>query len=113
MNLNAEKIATNLRKGVLEYCVLALLSERDMYGLEIANQLVELELTASEGSLYPLLARMKDAGNVRTRWEQADGSRSRKYYAITDNGKESLELFGSVWGQLSNQVDGLLGGHHV
>lgn len=53
MNLNAEKIATNLRKGVLEYCVLALLSERDMYGLEIANQLVELELTASGGAFTP------------------------------------------------------------
>lgn len=113
MNLNAEKISTNLRKGVLEYCVLALLSQREMYGLEIANLLVELELTASEGSLYPLLARMKDAGSVKTHWDQIEGSRSRKYYAITDSGSQSLELFGSIWSQLSSQVNGLLGEHRV
>lgn len=113
MNDSAEKIATNLRKGVLEYCVLALLSGREMYGLELANELVELELTASEGSLYPLLARMKVSGSVDTRWDQVEGSRSRKYYAITSRGREQLSLFASVWDQLSDRVDSLLGGDHV
>ncbi|WP_431709501.1 PadR family transcriptional regulator [Glutamicibacter uratoxydans] len=109
---SSEKIATNLRKGVLEYCVLALLQDREMYGLEIANELMDRELSASEGSLYPLLARMKTSGSVDTRWEQAAGSRSRKYYAITAEGQQQLATFEAVWNQISAQVYGLLGGHH-
>ena len=56
-----EKIATNIRKGVLEYCVLGSLASEDKYGLELAEELTKLHLTAGEGSLYPLLARMKTA----------------------------------------------------
>lgn len=112
MNDSTEKIATNLRKGVLEYCVLALLGQREMYGLEIANELMERELSACEGSLYPLLARMSQAGSVQTRWEQGSGGRSRKYYAITAHGQQQLEYFRVVWYGTREQVDGLLGGHH-
>lgn len=103
-----EKIATNLRKGVLEFCVLALLSRREMYGLELANALVERGLTASEGSLYPLLARMREAGAVETRWESPQGARARRYYAITDAGRAQLELFEEVWGEISGQVERVL-----
>lgn len=71
MITDEERIATNIRKGVLEFCVLALLARREMYGLQLANELVERGLTASEGSLYPLLARMRDAGGVTTRLESA------------------------------------------
>lgn len=112
MNDSSEKIATNLRKGVLEYCVLALLRQGEMYGLEIANELMGRELTASEGSLYPLLARMKSSGSVDTRWDQVAGSRSRKYYAITVHGQQQLANFEAVWNEIRGQVDGLLGGHH-
>lgn len=112
MNASTEKIATNLRKGVLEYCVLALLGRGEMYGLEIANELMARELSASEGSLYPLLARMKSSGSVETRWEQAAGSRSRKYYSITVQGQQQLATFETVWNEIRGQVDGLLGGHH-
>lgn len=103
-----EKIATNLRKGVLEFCVLALLSRREMYGLELANALVERGLTASEGSLYPLLARMREAGAVETHWESAQGARARRYYAVTDEGRAQLELFEGVWGEISGQVERVL-----
>ncbi|TLK49733.1 PadR family transcriptional regulator [Glutamicibacter sp. V16R2B1] len=112
MDRAVEKMATNLRKGVLEYCVLALLDQREMYGLEIANELMERELSASEGSLYPLLARMKQAGSVDARWEAGDGTRSRKYYAITEHGQHQLASFREVWRGIQQQVDGLLGGHH-
>lgn len=107
-----ERIATNIRKGVLEYCVLALLSRRDMYGLELANDLMARGLSASEGSLYPLLARMREAGSVETRWESAEASgasRPRRYYAITPVGTQALALFAGVWRSLTPKVDELLG----
>lgn len=108
---DSQRIATNLRKGVLEYCVLAMLARRDMYGLELANALVERGLSASEGSLYPLLARMREAGAVETRWESAEqsgGARPRRYYAITQEGRETLVIFGEVWHGISAEVTQLL-----
>lgn len=111
MEPQAERIATNLRKGVLEYCVLALLSGRDMYGLELAGALMDRGLTASEGSLYPLLARMREAGAVETRWEQPEdtgGTRPRRYYAITARGRELLAIFGTVWGGIAGEVESLI-----
>ncbi|UTX54067.1 PadR family transcriptional regulator [Leucobacter aridicollis] len=111
MESPSDRIATNLRKGVLEYCVLALLSERDMYGLELANALMERGLSASEGSLYPLLARMREGGAVDTRWEQpaeSGGTRPRRYYAITDRGRELLFVFAGIWRGLAAEVDTLI-----
>lgn len=111
MDALGDRIATNLRKGVLEYCVLALLSRRDMYGLELANALMERGLSASEGSLYPLLARMREAGAVDTRWEQPEqsgGTRPRRYYAITARGRETLELFSGIWRGIATEVDTLI-----
>lgn len=111
MDAQTERIATNLRKGVLEYCVLALLQTRDMYGLELANALMERGLSASEGSLYPLLARMREAGAVDTRWEQpaeTGGTRPRRYYAITDRGRELLVVFAGVWQGIAAEVDTLI-----
>ncbi|CAN5307515.1 hypothetical protein BH11ACT5_BH11ACT5_06570 [soil metagenome] len=108
MEAMSERIATNIRKGVLEYCVLALLSERDRYGLELAGELVERGLTASEGSLYPLLARMLASGLVDTRWETVDGGRPRKYYAVTTAGREALQRFAEVWRSISPEVNELV-----
>lgn len=103
-----ERIATNIRKGVLEYCVLAVLADRDCYGLELAEALVERGLSASEGSLYPLLARMRQSGAVATRWESAEGNRRRRYYTLTGHGHRQLRVFAQVWQELSPQVAALV-----
>lgn len=105
-----ERIATNIRKGVLEFCVLSLLSRRDMYGLELADALVERGLSASEGSLYPLLARMQQAGLVGSRREASTSGRPRKYYEITADGATHLAAFAQVWGRIAPQVAELLEG---
>ena len=105
-----EKIATNIRKGVLEYCVLGSLANGDKYGLELAEELTKRHLTAGEGSLYPLLARMKTAGLVETRWEEGGAGRKRKYYSITDHGQVMLKEFRAVWADITKQVEQLLGG---
>lgn len=103
-----ERIATNIRKGVLEYCVLAVLADRDCYGLELAETLVDRGLSASEGSLYPLLARMRQTGAVETRWESSVGTRRRRYYTLTCHGHRQLGLFAQVWRDLRPQVDTLV-----
>lgn len=108
MDPTGERIATNIRKGVLEYCVLALLSRRDMYGLELAGALMGRGLIAGEGSLYPLLARMRETGAVETRWETSGGGRSRRYYAITDAGRAQLGVFADIWDGIARQVEQLL-----
>ena len=113
MSERREKIATNIRKGVLEYCVLGTLAGGDKYGLELAEELTARKLTAGEGSLYPLLARMKNTGLVTTYWEESQSGRKRKYYAITEHGHRMLDEFREVWQEISVQVNDLIGGSHV
>ena len=108
MNEDEDRIATNIRKGVLEFCVLALLAQREMYGLELAGELVDRHLTASEGSLYPLLARMRDAGSVETSWHTPESGRARRYYTITEHGRTQLSTFADVWESIVPQVGALL-----
>ncbi|WP_309127063.1 PadR family transcriptional regulator [Microbacterium sp.] len=112
MTESAERIATNLRKGVLEYCVLGLLAESERYGLELANDLQTRGLIASEGSLYPLLARMRETGLVDTRTEAVGGGRPRRYYTITALGRDQLSTFVEVWRTLGAEVDTIVRGHH-
>lgn len=108
MVTSTESIATGIRKGVLEFCVLALLDERERYGLELATELIERELIASEGSLYPLLARMRDGDLVTTRSQSAGSGRPRRYYALTAAGRRQLAVFAEVWNRLGPQVDALV-----
>ncbi|MFD5214202.1 PadR family transcriptional regulator [Microbacterium sp. NPDC058345] len=110
MTESAERIATNLRKGVLEYCVLGLLADSERYGLELASDLQARGLIASEGSVYPLLARMRDGGLVDTRTEAVGGGRPRRYYTITTSGREQLTTFAEVWRTLGAEVDVILRG---
>ncbi|MBN8204626.1 PadR family transcriptional regulator [Microbacterium esteraromaticum] len=112
MTDSTERIATNLRKGVLEFCVLGLLANTERYGLELAGELQSRGLIAGEGSLYPLLSRMREGGLVATRTEAVGGGRPRKYYAITETGRAQLCAFASVWRALGAEVDSILGGNH-
>lgn len=109
METLAERIATNMRKGVLEYCVLALLTDADRYGLDLAAELSARGLVASEGSLYPLLARMKESGLVTTRWDAPDVGRPRKYYAVTNAGHAALAVFRTVWERMSIDISDVVG----
>ncbi|MFD5225972.1 PadR family transcriptional regulator [Microbacterium sp. NPDC058342] len=107
---NTERIATNIRKGVLEYCVLGLLAADERYGLELASDLQRRGLIASEGSLYPLLARMRDGGLVDTRTEAVGGGRPRRYYTITSAGRDQLTTFIEVWRAVGPEVDTIIEG---
>lgn len=100
---------TELRRGVLGPCVLALLELRPRFGLELVRDLAEADgLLTSDGTVYPLLNRLRDAGLVTSEWRDGQGERARRYYSITEAGRESLTAFRVEWAQFSGTVTGVL-----
>lgn len=99
-----DAVSTNLRKGVLEYCVLAMIGDGEMYGLDIASGLQQRGLLTSEGTLYPLLARLRRNGQVETSWRESSQGAPRRYYTLTAEGQDSLAAFASIWETFSASV---------
>lgn len=98
-----------LRKGTLELVILAVLKERRLYGLELLGQLQCLETTAiSEGTLYPLLDRLKRDGVIDARWQQEGETRPRKYYQLTVQGEEKLADLTIRWRKSVKDIEFLL-----
>ncbi|WP_022887564.1 PadR family transcriptional regulator [Glaciibacter superstes] len=108
MGSSENKVLTNLRKGVLEFCLLALLRDGEWYGLDIARRLSQLGLLAGEGTVYPLLSRLRRSGLVTTEWSESDVGRPRRYYTLTELGRENLREFTEVWGPFRSTVDEIL-----
>ena len=100
----AENVNAQMRKGVLEYCILSILSKQDAYASSIIQQLKEAEMIVVEGTLYPLLTRQKNQGLLSYRWEESTQGPPRKYYAITDKGKEFLAELDQAWAELVDTV---------
>jgi PadR family transcriptional regulator PadR len=100
---------TELRRGVLGPCVLALLAQRPRFGLELVRELAaEGGLLTSDGTVYPLLNRLRDAGLVTSQWQDAEGERARRYYFITEDGRKHLAAFRAEWTQFAGTVRGVL-----
>lgn len=99
-------ILTQLRRGALEYCVLALLQGGAHYGLDIARRLTaDGVLLHSEGTLYPLLSRLRKAGLVASTWQESASGPPRRYYLLTDEGHAALEAFARTWPTFRDAVD--------
>lgn len=108
-----EPILSHLRRGSVEYCVLALLRDSEAYGLDIGARLsADGILMNGEGTLYPLLARLRRQGLVDTSWRESTSGPPRRYYALTPTGHEALARFTSVWSQFRDAVDSTLSGSH-
>ncbi len=105
----AEAVQIQLKKGVLELCVLALLSRGDAYGYEIASRLAE-GIGMGEGTIYPLMRRMQADGLVATYLVESPTGPPRKYYRLTDEGRSAYELQKTEWSAFSAAVDAILGG---
>jgi PadR family transcriptional regulator PadR len=100
---------TELRRGVLGPCVLALLDDRPRFGLELVRELAAAGgLLTSDGTVYPLLNRLRDAGLVTSEWQDEPGERARRYYFITSEGREQLKAFRADWTDFSATVTGVL-----
>ena len=106
-----DAILTHLRRGALEHCVLAMLEGEELYGLDIARRLTtDGVLLASEGTLYPLLARLRKAGLVETSWQESAGGPPRRYYSLTPDGRSTLTAFKRTWKPFRDAVDRALDG---
>jgi PadR family transcriptional regulator PadR len=106
--MNIEKTIAQMRKGVLELCILAIIKEEEVYASDILDRLKEARLIVVEGTLYPLLTRLKNEGFLSYRWEESRSGPPRKYYELTENGEKLLEDLSLSWKDLVNAVDRLV-----
>jgi PadR family transcriptional regulator, regulatory protein PadR len=98
-----------LRRGVLEFCVLALLREGELYAFDLVRALGDADgLVTSEGTLYPLLARLRREGSVESSWRESASGPPRRYYRITKDGEAALRAFAGQWARFRDSVDNLI-----
>lgn len=107
MDEKLENAKAQMRKGILEFCILSLLDGQDLYASDIIKKLKESELIVVEGTLYPLLTRQKNAGLLSYRWEESTQGPPRKYYSLTEIGRTFLKELDSSWQELVESVNNL------
>jgi PadR family transcriptional regulator, regulatory protein PadR len=102
---NVENTKSQMRKGVLEYCILSLLHRGDSYASSLLTELKEAKMLVVEGTLYPLLTRQKNQGLLSYRWEESPQGPPRKYYSITEKGKEALAEMDAAWKEVVESIE--------
>lgn len=103
--MKIENAKAQMRKGVLEYCILSLISSKDLYTSEILSALKKGKMLVVEGTVYPLLSRLKNAELLTYRWEESSSGPPRKYYSITPGGKLFLKELESAWSAMNKAVN--------
>lgn len=101
---NADNIKSQMRKGFLEYCILSILSKKDAYPSSIIAELKAVNMIVVEGTLYPLLIREKNQGLLTYRWEESPQGPPRKFYSITEKGRETLLELDRAWTELTETI---------
>ena len=105
--MKEENAKIQMRKGIMEYCVLAILANGDEYAPAIISELKEAEMIVVEGTLYPLLTRLKNAGYLTYRWEESVQGPPRKYYTLTEEGRSYLTQLHEAWDSLVEQINNI------
>lgn len=106
--MNVENTESQMRKGLLELCILGIIQrEKEAYPSDIAEQLKAAKLVVLEGTLYPLLTRLKNAGMLTYRWEESTSGPPRKYYALTRQGIKFYAQLHETWTEISTAVNHL------
>jgi PadR family transcriptional regulator PadR len=103
--MKIENTKAQMRKGILEFCILSILERGDAYTSEILSVLKDAKLLVVEGTIYPLLTRLKNAALLSYRWEESTSGPPRKYYGLTETGKLFLNELNTTWNDLSNAVE--------
>ncbi|MBJ2175391.1 PadR family transcriptional regulator [Aureibaculum sp. A20] len=98
--MKIENTKAQMRKGVLEFCILSILQDGDAYTSEILSSLKDAKLLVVEGTIYPLLTRLKNAGLLSYRWEESTSGPPRKYYGLTETGTLFLKELTTTWAEL-------------
>ena len=105
------KLVAQMRRGTLEYCVLALLRDEERYGFELVRALSAIEgMVTSEGTIYPLLTRLRRDALISSTWAESPSGPPRRYYQLTPKGQTALEEFADEWKRFRDTVDRLLEG---
>lgn len=102
---NLDNTQAQMRKGVLEFCILSVLSHKEVYTSDIIEKLKEAKLIVVEGTLYPLLTRLKNAGLLSYRWVESNSGPPRKYYSLTPLGERFLDELRITWRELVEAVN--------
>lgn len=102
--MNVENTKAQMRKGILEYCILSVLDKQEAYPSDIIEELKEAKMIVVEGTLYPLLTRLKNADILTYRWEESSSGPPRKYYSLTNKGRTFLEELKTTWTELNTAV---------
>jgi PadR family transcriptional regulator PadR len=106
--MNLDNTESQMRKGLLELCILGIIqSHKEAYPSDILEQLKDAKLVVLEGTLYPLLTRLKNAGMLSYRWEESTSGPPRKYFALTEEGTKFYKQLNSSWQELSRAVNHL------
>jgi len=104
--MDIEKTKTQMRKGILEYCILSIIQKTgDAYASDILDQLKKSEMIVVEGTIYPLLTRLKNEEVLEYRWEESSSGPPRKYFSLTKQGEEFLKELEQTWIQLKQAVN--------
>ena len=103
--MDLENTKAQMRKGILEYCILSILSRNSCYASDIIKELKEAKVIVVEGTLYPLLTRQKNSGLLSYRWEESQQGPPRKYYELTPDGREYLKDLDNSWDELVESVN--------
>jgi PadR family transcriptional regulator PadR len=112
----AKSPLTQLRRGVIEFCVLSLLEQESMYAVDLVKRLAEIDaLATTEGTIYPLLSRLRRDRAVTTEWRESTSGPPRRYYSITPGGTKAINAFRGEWASFVDGVEQFLriGGHHA
>lgn len=99
-----ENTQTQMRKGILEYCILSIISRKEIYASDIISELNKANLLIVEGTLYPLLTRLKNNGLLTYNWQESTSGPPRKYYTLSPAGNEVLKRLDTTWEELSYSV---------
>ncbi len=102
--MNLEEKFSVIRKGLLEFLVLRIISADKVYAADILRQLGETEFATQEGTLYPLLSKLRREGLVEYRWQESDAGPPRKYYRLTDAGRAQLAELDAYWARLNQTI---------
>lgn len=110
--MNIENTQSQMRKGVLEYCILAIIRRNEAYPGDIIDEMRSAGLQLLEGTLYPLLNRLKNSGILTYRWVESTSGPPRKYFILTEKGEEFYRLLESTWTELSAGVESVVRGNY-
>jgi PadR family transcriptional regulator PadR len=103
--MKVENTQAQMRKGILEYCILSILENNSVYASDIIKELKAAKVIVVEGTLYPILTRQKNAGLLSYRWEESTQGPPRKYYELTEKGKDFLKELDKSWQELVDAIN--------